>query len=80
MKGLPAIRETGSIPGSGRYPGEGNGNPTPVFLPEESHGWRSLAGYNPWGREKSDRSLTRKSYGSLSIFFMNVDVWAPPLS
>ena len=24
--------------------------PTPVFLPEESHGQRSLAGYSPWGR------------------------------
>ena len=22
---------------------------TPVFLPEESHGWRSLVGYSPWG-------------------------------
>ena len=28
--------------------------PTPVFLPGESHGWRSLAGYSPWGREESD--------------------------
>ena len=28
--------------------------PTPVFLPEESHGQRSLAGYRPWGREESD--------------------------
>ena len=28
--------------------------PTPVFLPGESHGWRSLAGYNPWGRKESD--------------------------
>ena len=26
--------------------------PTPVFLPGESHGWRSLAG--PWGRKESD--------------------------
>ena len=26
-------RESGSIPGSGRCPGVGNGNPTPVFLP-----------------------------------------------
>ena len=25
--------------------------PTPVFLPGESHGWRSLAGYSPWGRK-----------------------------
>ena len=24
--------------------------PTPVFLPGESHGQRCLAGYSPWGR------------------------------
>jgi len=23
--------------------------PTPVFLPGESHGQRNLAGYSPWG-------------------------------
>ena len=27
---------------------------TPVFLPEESHGQRSLAGYSPRGHEESD--------------------------
>ena len=27
---------------------------TPVFLPEESHGQRSLAGYSPWGPKQSD--------------------------
>ena len=27
---------------------------TPVFLPRESHGQRSLTGYNPWGRKESD--------------------------
>jgi len=27
---------------------------TPVFLPKESHGQRSLAGYSPWGREQLD--------------------------
>ena len=26
----------------------------PVFLPGESHGPRSLAGYSPWGRKESD--------------------------
>ena len=26
----------------------------PVFLPEKSHGWRSLAGYSPWGHKESD--------------------------
>ena len=30
--------------------------PTPVFLPGESHGQRSLAGYSPWGRKESDTS------------------------
>ena len=28
--------------------------PTPVFLPGESHGQRSLAGYSPQGRKESD--------------------------
>ena len=28
--------------------------PTPVFLPGESHGQRSLAGYGPWGCTESD--------------------------
>ena len=28
--------------------------PTPVFLPGESHEQRSLAGYSPWGRKESD--------------------------
>ena len=27
---------------------------TPVFLPGESHGQRSLAGYSPWGSKESD--------------------------
>ena len=54
VKNLPAsARDVGLIPGSGRSPGEGNGNPTPVFLPGKVHGQRSLAGYSPWGRKKS---------------------------
>ena len=28
--------------------------PTPVFLPGESHGQRSLVGYSPWGDRESD--------------------------
>ena len=30
--------------------------PAPVFLPGESHRWRSLVGYSPWGRKESDRT------------------------
>ena len=46
------VRDLGSIPGSGRSPGEWI--PTPVFLPEKPHGHRSLAGYSPQGRKESD--------------------------
>ena len=49
--------DLGSIPGSGRSPGEGNGKPTPAFLPGKSHGQRSLAGSSPWGR-KSQTQLS----------------------
>ena len=28
--------------------------PTPVFLPGESHGQKSLVGYSPWGHKESD--------------------------
>ena len=50
VKNPPAVQETqiGSQ-GSGRSPGEGNGNPFTVFLPEKFHGQRSLVGYSPWG-------------------------------
>ena len=43
-----------SVPGMGRSPGEGDDNPTPVFLPGKSHGQRSLAGYNAFGRKELD--------------------------
>ena len=45
--------DMGSIPGSGRSHGEGNGN-TPVFLPGEAQGQRTLVGYRPWGCRESD--------------------------
>ena len=47
-------RDAGSIPGSGRSPGVGNSNPTPVFLPGRFHGQRSRAAYNPWSSEELD--------------------------
>ena len=33
---------------------------TPVFLPEKSHGQRSLARYSPWGHKKSDTTKQLK--------------------
>ena len=46
--------DTASVPGSGRFPWRKKWQPTPVFLPGESHGQRSLVGYSPWGCKESD--------------------------
>ena len=43
----------GLIPGLGRSPGEGNGNPF-QFLPGEFRGQRSLAVYSPWSYKELD--------------------------
>ena len=43
--------DVGSIPEFGKSPGEGNGQPTPAFMPGEFHGQRSLGGYSPWGHK-----------------------------
>ena len=52
-----AVGDKCSIPGSGRSPGGGNWQPTPVFLPGESHGQRSLEGYSPWGQRVRHMSI-----------------------
>ena len=48
VKNLPAsagdTRDEGLFPGSGKIPWRRKWEPTPVFLPGESHGERSLAG------------------------------------
>ena len=38
----------------GKIPWRWKWQPTLVFLPGEWHGQRSLVGYSPWGRKKSD--------------------------
>ena len=54
LKRLPPVRETGFDPWVGKIPWRRKWQSTPVFLPGESHGQRSLAGYSPWGRKESD--------------------------
>ena len=40
--------------------------PTSVLLPGKSHGWRSLVGCSPWGREESDTTEQIHFHFSLS--------------
>ena len=58
VKNLPAnagnVRDSGSIPGSGRRPWRRKWQPTPVFLPGKCLGQRSLVGHSPWGCKESD--------------------------
>ena len=60
------VGNLGSIPGSERSPGEGNGQPTPVFLPGKSHGQMNLVGYSPWDHKESDTTSLYFSFGCLT--------------
>ena len=48
------IRDMGLIPGLGRSPGGGHGNPFQYSWPGEAHGQRSLVGYSLWGHKELD--------------------------
>ena len=49
-----SVGNSGSIPGSGRSPREGSGNPLQYTCLGKSHRQRSLVGYSPWGWKESD--------------------------
>ena len=46
--------DLGSIPWVEKIPWRREWLPMPLFLPEESHGQMSLAGYSPWGPKELD--------------------------
>ena len=58
VKNLPANagdeRDVGLISGLGRFPWRRKWQPTPVFLPGEFRGQRSLVGCSPWGYTELD--------------------------
>jgi len=48
-------------------------HPTPVLLPGKSHGWRSLVGCSPWGREESDMTERLHFHFLLSCIEIIID-------
>ena len=54
--------DAGLIPGLGRSPGEGNGNPLQYSCLENPME-RSLASYSPWGRKTVEHVLATKQQG-----------------
>ena len=49
-----------------KFVGRRQWHPTPGLLPGKSHGWRSLVGLSPWGREESDTTEWLHFHFSLS--------------
>ena len=66
VKNLPAMWETGFDPWVGKIPWRRKLQTTPVFLPREFHGQRSLVGYSTCGHKQLD--MTEKLTLSLFIF------------
>ena len=61
VKNPPAnTGDTGSIPGSGRSPGEGNGNPLQYSCLGNPNGQRSLVDYSLWGSKGVRHDLAMK--------------------
>ena len=54
VKNPPVMRETWDSSLGQEDLLEKSWSPTPVFLPGEFHGQRSLAGYSPWGCKELD--------------------------
>ena len=76
-------------PWVGKIPWRRKWQPIPVFLPEKSHGQRSLADYSPWGSEELDvsehaptfyRSVLPAGQGSVTSSLGSLRVPTPPAS
>ena len=69
-KNQPAMQDTGdmdSIPGSRKIPWKRKLQPTPVFLPKNSHEQRSLLGYRSKGRKESDMTEPLNTHIDMSV-------------
>ena len=76
VKNLPANTSDagdGFDPWIGKIPWRRKWQPTPVFLPAESHGQRNLVGYRPWGHKESDRTEHARTR-QFKINFEKVDL------
>ena len=68
VKNPPAMQETQFQSLSWEDPlEEGTRQPTPVFLPGESHGQRSKVGYSPWARKELDTTELFRNIRTLDL-------------
>ena len=67
------VRDLSSIPGLGRSPGGGYGNPLHYSCLENLHGQRSLAGYSPEGHKESD--MTKATEHAIISCLLSLLIW-----
>ena len=60
-------RRRGFNPWVRKIPWRRKRQPTPVFLLEKSHGWRSLAAYSPWNHEELDTTEQLRTHTHTQI-------------
>ena len=63
-KNEPAMQRPRFDPWVGKIPWRREWQPTPVFLPGEFHGQRSLEGFSPWGHKESDTAEVTEHTGT----------------
>ena len=67
VKNPPAnAGDTGLIPGLGKIPWRRKWQPSPVFLPGNPQGQRSLVCYSPWGRKRDGHDLATEQQQGIS--------------
>ena len=79
VKNLPAVAgDLGSIPGSGRSPGEGNGNPLQYPCLENSMDREAWWGYSRWGSTESDmtEATEHEHIHLFPVHFESIDLTA----
>ena len=81
VKNHPAVQDTRDWSLGQEDPWKREWLPTPVFLPGEFHGQRSLEGYSPWDRKETqlrDRDSLTKTLTDTSlkkIYRWQVSIW-----
>ena len=76
LKRLPEMRRPRFDPWVGKIPWRRKWQPTPVLLPGESHGGRSLVGYSPWGRKDTTERLHFTSL--FAVIELDLQPLSPP--
>ena len=77
VKYLPADAgdmRCGSVHGLGRSPGGRAWQPTPIFLPGESHGQRSVVGYSPWCCKELDTTEVTQHAPTRDFKWMSLEL------